>query len=138
LNQITGDRVNLWVDIENFMEKLAGATGDTSIMNKVKNAWPTPFEHSFWRRMEPTGMHPELDVWNNNWVIDSITPGSPADSVGIRLGDVIVKVNGHKVDTEKMWVHRSVLEEIQANGWLTLEIKRGKAIIPCKIKIRKR
>ena len=139
LNQVTENGLNkVGVDIELFMQKLGAAIGDTSIMNEIKNAWPTPLEHSFWKRMEHTGLLPNLDFWNNDFVIDSVLPGSPADSIGIMPGDVIVKINGFNVHTEKARAYRSVLQEIQNNGWIVFEIKRNETSISRRMKVRKK
>ena len=141
LNEVTENGINrVGVDIGLFMEKLGDATGDTSIIREIKDAFPTPLEHSFRRKMEPLGVVPNLtvDFWNNEFKIASIVPDSPADSLGIKPGDIIMKVNGYDVYTHKALAYRSILQEIQDNGWLVFEIKRNEKSIIYKMKIKKR
>ncbi len=140
LNEFTHDGVRRNVDIEEFMTRLAAATGDTSFARQVAEALPSTLEWSTNKRMEPLGFFPRLEpmVDDHCFVVDSVAVGSPADSVGMRPGDEIVAIDGFDLDTGKARAHRSVLEAIHADGFIALSVQRGERTATYEMKIRKR
>jgi hypothetical protein len=140
LNEVTHDGVRRNVDIEEFMTRLAEATGDTSLARQVAKALPSTLEWSTNKRMEPLGFFPRLEhmVDDHCFVIDSVAVGSPADSAGMRPGDKIVGINGFDLDTGKARAHRSVLEAIHADGFIQLTVRQGDRTQTHEMKIRKR
>jgi hypothetical protein len=144
VNEVTHQGANRNVSIERFMARLAEATGDTLLMQRVAGAWPTPFEYSLRRRMQPLGFHPDLDdmIWGNTGADDSssgsvtgrsrspytvtaVDAGSAADRVGIRTGDVVLGIDGLRFATQKGQAVRRVLRAIHNGRVIALDVARG-------------
>ena len=140
LNAVTHDGARRNVPIEEFMTRLAEATGDTSLVRQVSQAYPSTLEWSTNKRMEPFGFFPRLEhmIDDHRFVIDSIATRSPADLAGMRPGDEIVAINGFDLDTAKGRAHRSVLEAIEADGSIRFTVRRGARMATYEMKIRKR
>jgi hypothetical protein len=98
-----------------FMDTLAGMTHDTAVAAAVSRAFPTPFEHSFYRalRWRETGMKPTLDrmFLEHTFVVESVPAGSLADSMGFRAGDSLVAIDGIPTDSKKDVCKRSLLHK---------------------------
>lgn len=140
LNEVTHDGVRRNVDIEEFMVRLAEATGDTTLARQVGRALPSTLEWSTNKRMEPLGFFPRLEhmVDDHCFVVDSVAAGSPADSIGMRPEDEIVGINGFDLDIAKGRAHRSVLEAIHADGFIRLTVAQGARTATHELKIQKR
>jgi len=140
LSEVTHDGIRRNVAIEEYMEKLAAATGDASMMRRVAGSLPSTLEWSTNKRMEPLGCLPRLEqmIDDHEFVVDSVTPGSDVDRVGMRPGDEIVAINGFDLATAKGRAHRSMLEAIHADGSLELAVRRDTGTRECKVKIRQR
>ncbi len=140
LNAVTHNGARRNVAIEEFMARLAEATGDRSLVRQVAAALPSTLEWSTNKRMEPFGFFPRLEqmIDDHLFVIDSVATGSPADLAGMRPGDVIVGINGFDLETGKARAHRSVLEAIHADGTVQLSVRQGPRTVRHEMKIRKR
>jgi hypothetical protein len=140
LNATTHSGARRNVAIEEFMARLAEATGDTSIVRQVAEAFPSTLEWSTNKRMEPFGFFPRLEhmIDDHRFAVDSVATGSPADLAGMRPGDEIVGINGFDLDTGKARAHRSVLAAIHADGALRLTVRRGLGTVTHEMKIRRR
>jgi hypothetical protein len=102
--------------MKDFMVVLGKLTKDKKIINQIKNAYPTPFEHSLsrWKRWKGFGFKPYLEemfIFENRYVIDSIIPNSYADSVGIEQGDELVMINGFDLGSKKADAYKSLLHK---------------------------
>jgi len=139
LNEVTHGGARRNVPVEEFMARLAEATGDTTIIRKVAEALPTTLEWSVSRRMAPLGFYPRLDqmIEDHSFVIDSVAAGSPADLEGMRTGDEIVGINGFDLQTQKARAHRSVLEAIPVEGSIRVAVRHGDHTVTHEMKIRK-
>lgn len=140
LNESTHDGARRNIDIEEFMMRLAEATGDASMVRQVAEALPSTLEWSTDKRMEPLGFYPRLEHMFDDhcFVVDSVAVGSPADSLGMQPGDEIAAINGFDLDTGKARAHRSVLEAIHADGSLRFVVRRGERTAAHEVKIRQR
>ncbi|MBU1700708.1 MAG: PDZ domain-containing protein, partial [Candidatus Eisenbacteria bacterium] len=129
VNRETAHGVRRLIEIEGFMRTLGEATGDPEMMRLVAAAVPTSLESSLNRRIEPLGFHPRLEEMfdSHTFVIDSVTVGSPADTLGLRAGDRIVSLNGFEMENAKGQAHRSILAAYQNDGWVEVEALRGEA-----------
>jgi len=140
LSSLTHDGARRNLAIEEFMARLAEATGDTTIVRRVEEALPSTLEWSTDKRMEPLGFFPRLEgmIDDHCFVVDSVAVGSSADSIGMQPGDEIVGVNGFDLDTRKGRAHRSLLEAISSDGFVALAVRRGQQTATHELKIRKR
>jgi hypothetical protein len=140
LNAMTHDGARRNIGIEEFMARLAEATGDTSLVRQVAEALPSTLEWSTNRRMEAFGFFPRLEhmIDDHLFAVDSVATGSPADLAGIRPGDEIVGINGFDLDRSKARAHRSVLEAIHADGTIRLTVRQGPRVLTHEMKIRRR
>ena len=128
IDSLTMGGVFRYIDITEFMTALAEATKDTTIIRKVKSAYPTPFEHSLRREWKPFGLSPRLDelFWEEDMVIDSVEGNSPADSAGFKPGDELIEIEGYPLSTEKALAYRQLLSKDEGDT-ISIVIKRGKS-----------
>jgi len=102
-------------DIVEFMSVLGKKTEDKDIIEKIKKAYPTPFEHSLlrWKRWKKFGFEPPLqDMFiENKFTIDGIVSGSVADSAGFKKNDIIVKIDGFNQREQKADCYRNLLRK---------------------------
>jgi len=126
--------------IEDFMARLAAATGDMDFQQRVAAAFPTPMEHTIGRRIQPLGFQPDLDrmMWRHRFEIVSVEAGSPAEQAGLRSGDRIVRVNGHDLDAAKARAARSLQAALRSGQKLDLLVARGGAEIPVHLEMKLR
>jgi len=66
----------------------------------------------------------------------SITPGSPAETVGIRVGDVILDINGQRIDETN--VLANLLTHFSVNDKVTLTVVRNSQTIKVPVTLTER
>ena len=112
----------------------------TKLIEKTKNALPTPMENTYRRRIHPIGITPTLDnmICYNNFVIEKVVSNSIADSAGLETGDEIIKFNGHDIKTEKDLAHRKGLQAWRNDGYFSFQVKRQNKIHEISVKIKLR
>ncbi|OYD15785.1 hypothetical protein CH330_04755, partial [candidate division WOR-3 bacterium JGI_Cruoil_03_51_56] len=117
-------------DMEAFMTALGQMTKDEDVIERIVAAYPTPFEHSFYRfrKWERIGIKPVLDrmFFDNTFVIDSVVAGSLADSLGFEQGDAITKIDGFLTDTQKAACKRNLLLKNKGDRLVFTIQKAGK------------
>ncbi|RMD70458.1 MAG: DegQ family serine endoprotease [Gammaproteobacteria bacterium] len=73
-----------------------------------------------------------LKRWNGA-VVTQVEPGSPADKAGLRVGDIILAIDGHRVRDAadlRNWVGLA-----RAGDWVTLEVLREGRRFKVKVKV---
>jgi len=65
--------------------------------------------------------------------LTEVEENSPADQAGLKVGDVVVKVNGHEIKVSSAF--RRWVEEAQPGETLNLEINRGGKVLSLKVKL---
>jgi serine protease Do len=68
------------------------------------------------------GLNIEEDQDRYGVIVADVDPGSPADGVGIRRGDVILRINGESIRSAQDW--EGILLDVQVENELKLEIYR--------------
>lgn len=68
----------------------------------------------------------------NGVLVQAVEEG-PADKAGIRRGDILQKINGHKITSTKQFL--KIVEDLPENKWLRVLIQRGDSpqFLPLKI-----
>ena len=69
-------------------------------------------------------------------VVVNITPGSPAETVGIRVGDVILDINGQQIDETN--VLANILTHFAVNDKVTLTVVRNSQTIKVPVTLTER
>jgi hypothetical protein len=140
VNEVTGNGKYTFTPFEDFMMKLAKRTKDDKLVERTKHALPTPMENTYRRRMHPIGITPTLDnmICYNNFNIVKVEVNSIADYAGLKIGDEIIKFNGHDVKTEKDLAHRKGLQAWRDDGYISFQVKRQNKIHEIEVKIKKR
>lgn len=69
-------------------------------------------------------------------VVTQVQPGSPADKAGIEVGDVILEVEGEKVNDENDI--KSIFNEFRTGQTITLKVLSNDKIVERKMKLEKR
>lgn len=59
--------------------------------------------------------------------VERVRPGSPADRAGVRVDDLIIAVNGRRIDDASDY--EQALEKLAAGSKISLTVKRGEAIL---------
>jgi hypothetical protein len=97
-----------WVrlgDMEQFMAALGRLSGDGDFARRVAAGYPSPLSYRLHGDLgwHDFGFKPDLDAMSiaGRFVIDSVAPGSPADSAGFRAGDTLVAIDGHDLATAR-------------------------------------
>ncbi len=66
-------------------------------------------------------------------VVARVEPGSPAERAGVHAGDVVLEVNGAKIDG--IAAYRAGVEKLKEGGFVRLFLKRGRASIYVAFKL---
>jgi len=66
-------------------------------------------------------------------IITRVTKGSPADKAGIKIGDVVTKINNENIENASSM--RNKIGLLKINSSITMEINRKGKIISTKVKI---
>ncbi|NPB05976.1 MAG: RIP metalloprotease RseP [Aquificae bacterium] len=120
--RVNGFKVSSWEELREALIKLrVEGVKETELWVKrgdklVKLKVPLPD-----LEREPLGIAPPLPP-----VVGRVLPGSPADQVGIRPGDVILEVNGKPVKT---WYELVKVIRQSKGKRLVLKIKRGDKVL---------
>jgi bifunctional DNase/RNase len=61
-------------------------------------------------------------------LVSDVKPGSPAETAGLKTGDVIIEINGRRI--QSLGSFRSVVQDIGEGERITLLVRRGKDSIP--------
>ena len=69
-------------------------------------------------------------------VVVSVTPGSPAETVGLRVGDVILDINGQQIDETN--VLANILTHFAVNDKVTLTVVRNSQTIKVPVTLTER
>ncbi len=69
-------------------------------------------------------------------IVTRVTKNSPAADCGIKEGDVILKIDDYKVDTEQTIV--GVFQEYRTGQTVTVSVLRDEKIINCTLKLEKK
>ncbi len=69
-------------------------------------------------------------------IVTNIIRNSPADKAGIKVGDIIIKVNNFRIDDEEMLI--GVLQEYRTNDVISLHILRENQPLVLKMKLERR
>lgn len=111
-----------------FMRCLVELTGDSDLVRRAAEAYPTPFEHSLMRAAgwRDHGLRPNLDRMfiDGDFRVDSVVVGSPSDSVGFRSGDVVTLIDGFAVPAKMADCKRHLLK-LPAGVQLEFVVKRS-------------
>jgi S1-C subfamily serine protease len=70
----------------------------------------------------PTG--PKLPPTELGWRVLGIAPDSPAEKAGVKLGDIVLALNDHKVDTYAQT--GTLMKQIPPDSEVTLKVKRNR------------
>jgi carboxyl-terminal processing protease len=71
-------------------------------------------------------------------VILTVYPGSPAEKAGVRVGDVILAVDGRKLDKDSDSSETGLLIRGEAGKLVVLEVQRGEAVLKFEIEREER
>ena len=69
-------------------------------------------------------------------VVVSVTPGSPAEAVGLRVGDVVLDINGQQIDETN--VLANILTHFAVNDKVTLTVVRNSQTIKVPVTLTER
>jgi S1-C subfamily serine protease len=69
-------------------------------------------------------------------VVVSVTPGSPAETVGLRVGDVVLDINGQQIDETN--VLANILTHFAVNDQVTLTVVRNSQTIKVPVTLTER
>ena len=61
-------------------------------------------------------------------LVSDVKPGSPAERAGLKTGDVIIEINGQRI--QSLGSFKSMVQDISEGGRITLLVRRGKDSIP--------
>jgi 2-alkenal reductase len=75
-------------------------------------------------------------VLDHGVVVVSVTPGSPAETVGLRVGDVILDINGQQIDETN--VLANILTHFAVNDKVTLTVVRNSQTIKVPVTLTER
>jgi bifunctional DNase/RNase len=80
------------------------------------------------QKMTPLlAQHFGLDV-PEGVLVSGVQPGSPAEGAGLKTGDVIIEINGQKIDDLREF--KAIVRGIEEGKRITLLVRRGKESIP--------
>jgi hypothetical protein len=140
VNGATNNGQYTYTSFEDFMVTLAQKTNDEELIKNTLEAYPTPMENTYRRRIFPIGITPTLDdiIFNNDFIIQKVEANSSADLAGLKVDDEIIEFNGHDVKTEKDFAHRKGLQAWRDDGYFLFQVKRKNKIHEISIKINSR
>ena len=69
-------------------------------------------------------------------VVTQVQPGSPADTAGIEVGDIILEVEGEKINDENDI--KSIFNEFRTGQIITLKVLSNDKIVERRMKLEKR
>jgi C-terminal processing protease CtpA/Prc len=103
-----------------------GSKSSGSLSQALKTAATNPVEFAKNRFTGGIGVALSTNQGCSFPVINAVAAGSPADRAGLRMGDLIAKVNGLTTSNRPL---RQVAEEVRgfSGGQVTLTIQRGGA-----------
>jgi len=95
---------------------------------------------SFWTGLEVEDLNPLIGRFlglrsSEGVIVSNVEKGSPADQAGLKVGDVIIKIEGHRIrNTRDIW---AVLENIDAKAGdvLKLTILRKSKMLTLELKL---
>lgn len=126
-------------DMRKFMKILGQIIGDKKIMEKIKKAYPTPFEHSLlkWKRWKDPGFIPTLQKMfiYHNFKIENIKENSVAEKAGFKKGDEILMINGIDINKNKADCYKNLL--LFKEKEIKFTIKRANKILNIKFPVNK-
>jgi S1-C subfamily serine protease len=72
----------------------------------------------------PSPISPKQPPTELGWRVNGVAPDSPAEKAGVKLGDIVLAVNDHKVDTYAQTV--TLMKQLPPDCDVTLKVKRNK------------
>lgn len=97
-------------------------------------------ERNFWTGMEIRPVDAQIARYFSlkqaqGVIVSDITKNSPADRAGVQIADIIVEINGERIDDENNLV--SIMQDSRAGDVWKLKIFRDKKIVSAEIKLEK-
>jgi len=69
-------------------------------------------------------------------IVAEIQRGSPGDRAGLRVGDIIVRANGERIEDDSSLI--GIIQDSKVGDVITLDVLRDRKEIQCKLRVEKR